>query len=60
MTLVSGKICNVPLPHDPADDQSDEADEKGITTKTARQKVIYVDTKTFDQKIAEYVKMEKM
>ena len=35
-------------------------DEKGNTIKTTREKVNYVDNKTFEKKVLEYVKRKKM
>ena len=60
VTLESGEMFVVPVPKDPADDQEDDKDENGNVIKTARQKVSYVDNKTFEKEIAEYVKRKKM
>ena len=56
VTLATGIMFVVHVPHDPAKDYEDSEDEKGTTTETENQKVPYVDEKTFKKEIAGYVK----
>ena len=60
VTLESGEMLAVPVPKDPADDYEDEKYAAGDTTKTARQKVSYVNNMTFEKEIAEYLKRKQM
>ena len=59
VTLQSGELFRVPVPHDPADDREDDVDSTGAIIKTARQKVPYVAAESFKKEIAEYVKRKK-
>ena len=50
MTLESEELFVVPVPKDPADDYEDDKDAAGNITKTARQKVSYVNNKHLRKK----------
>ena len=62
VTLKTGRMFNVPVPHDPAEDKEDDVDptDSSIILKTARQKVSYVDAEAFKKEIGEYVKRKQM
>ena len=60
VTLKTGVMFTVPVPHDPADDREDDVDATGAIIKSARDKVPYVAAESFKKEIAEYVKRKKM
>ena len=49
VALESGIMSVVPVQNDPADDQEDDKDAAGNTINTTKEKVKYVDNKTFEK-----------
>ena len=56
VTLKTGVMFTVPVPHDPADDREDDVAADGTIIKSARDKVPYVAAESFKKEIAEYVR----